>query len=202
MASIQSTDRVGPNVKEQIFDRVHQKVGTFAEVFWKDVIVAATQIHDALVGTAMLGYSARRAVSAAVNRLVCNAVSDNLSRVSTRVRHVLLRLRGMPRLLPRGNFDRVAVGPHQLASLGVYEYLHDVLAWREPTQPLRGLRAIAKYAGWIVPHEHVCWVSERPNQLCTDARGRLLCPDGPVLRYPDGWSAYSTRERVCRYRHG
>ena len=80
-------------------------------------------------------------------------------------------------------FDEVAVGPHDVASLGVYEYLHDVLAWQEPTQPMRGLWKIAKSAGWIVPHEHVCWISERPRILRTDARARLHCADGPALQY-------------------
>ena len=55
---------------------------------------------------------------------------------------------------------------------------------------MRGLWAIAKSAGWIVPHEHVCWISERPNIVRTDAKARLHCADGPALQYRDGWSAY------------
>jgi hypothetical protein len=102
-----------------------------------------------------------------------------------------MRWRGMPRLLPRSGVDEIAMGPHDLASLGVYEYLHDVLAWREQTQTMRGLWKIAKSAGWIVPHEHVCWISERPSVLRTDARGRLHCPDGPALSYRDGWSVHA-----------
>src|SRR5215813_13618403 len=192
LALIRLTDKVGHNVKVQIFDHVRQKIGTFAEVFWKEVTVAATELtDDARVGAALHRYNTCRAVSADVNRVVRNAASDHLARLSTRARHVLLRLRGMPRLLPRGNFDESAVGPHHLASLGVYEYLHDFLAWREPTQPMRGLWSIAKNAGWIVPHEHVCWISELPSLLRTDTRGRLHCADGPALRYPDGWSVYA-----------
>jgi len=192
LASVGSTDRVGFNVKAQVFDQVRQRVGTFAEVFWKEAIVAATQLtDDAKVGVAMHGYDACRAVGAAVNRIVRDAASDDLARLRVRARHLLLRVRGRPRLLPRGNFDEVAVGPHHLAPLGVYEYLHDVLSWRRPTRPLRGLWAIAKSAGWIVPHEHVCWISERPSQLCADARGRLHSPGGPALCYSDGWSAYA-----------
>src|SRR5262245_54492755 len=156
LAFVRLTDRAGSNVKVHIFDQVCQKIGTFAEVFWKEVIVAATQLtDDARVGVAMHGYDASRAVGTAVNRIVRNAASDDLARLRVRARHVLLRLRGMPRLLPRENFDEVAIGPHHLASLGLYEYLHDILAWREPTRPLRGLWATAKNAGWMVPHEHV-----------------------------------------------
>ena len=43
----------------------------------------------------------------------------------------------------------------------------------------------------MVPHEHVCWISERPSTLRTDAQGRLHCSDGPALRYPDGWCAHA-----------
>jgi hypothetical protein len=56
---------------------------------------------------------------------------------------------------------------------------------------MRGLWKIARSAGWILPHEHVCWISERPAQLSTDPRGRLHCSNGPALRYPDGWSVYA-----------
>jgi hypothetical protein len=110
--------------------------------------------------------------------------------MSVRLRHVFVRLRGHPRLLPRWDFDEIAVGSHHLAALDVYEYLHDVLAWQERTQDLRGLWMIAASAGWFVPHEHVCWISERPSRLHTDARGRLHCQDGPAVSYPDGWCAF------------
>jgi hypothetical protein len=93
--------------------------------------------------------------------------------------------------LPRSSFEDIAVGPDQLASLGVYEFLHDVLHWRDQARPMQGIWKIAKSAGWIVPHEHVCWVCERPNLLRTDAGARLHCPDGPALRYPDGWSVHA-----------
>jgi hypothetical protein len=192
LAAVSPDDAIGVNVKAEIFDQVRNRVGTFAEVFWKEVVVAATQLaKDPRVNAAVDGYNACKAVSAAVNRVVGTAATDDLSRLAVRARHALLRLRGLPRILPRWKFDEVAVGPHDLTSLGVYEYLHDVLAWQEPTQPLRGLWAIAKSAGWMVPHEHVCWISERPSTLRTDAQGRLHCSDGPALRYPDGWCAHA-----------
>jgi len=56
---------------------------------------------------------------------------------------------------------------------------------------LRWLWAVAKSASWIVPHERVCWIAERPEALRTDAGDRLHCVDGPALRYRDDWSAYA-----------
>ena len=191
LAAASSDDVIGANVKAQIFDQVRTRVGTFAEIFWKEVVVAATQLaNHKTVGAAVDEYTRSKTVSAAVNRTVRTAADDALFRLRIRMRHLARRLRGAPRLLPRAGFNEVAIGPHDVASLGVYEYLHDVLGWQEPTQPMRGLWKIAKSAGWIVPHEHVCWISERPNRLHTDARGRLHCADGPALQYRDGWPAY------------
>ena len=192
LAAARAAGAIGANVKAEVFDHIRDRVGTFAEVFWKEVVVAAIQLTDDHgVGTAVEGYNKCKAVSAAINRVVQNAVMDRLAGVGVRARHALLRLRGGPRLLPRWKLDEVAVGPHDLASLGVYEYLHDVLSWKEAIQPMRSFWGIAKSAGWVVPYAHACFISERPIHLRTDTRGRLHCADGPALRYPDGWSAYA-----------
>jgi hypothetical protein len=192
LAAASPSEAIGVNVKAEIFDQVQNRVGTFAEVFWKEVVTAATQLSDPnSVGVAVDEYDRCKQVSAAVNHAVLTAANWYLCGLTIRARHAVLRLRGLPRLLPRAGFDEVAVGPHELASLGVYEYLHDVLAWQEPTQPMRGLWKIAKSAGWIVPHERVCWISERPSRICADSKGRLHCADGPALRYRDGWSVYA-----------
>jgi hypothetical protein len=192
LAAASQDEVIGRNVKAEVFDQIRDRVGTFAEIFWKEVVVAATQLSgDRNISASVEGYDKCKAVSAGINRMVRMAASDSLSGLRIRARHAVLRWRGLPRLLPRWNFDEVAVGPNDLASLGVYEYLHDVLRWQEPTRPLRGLWKIANSAGWIVPHQHVCWVSERPDIFRIDPRGRLHSPDGPALRYPDGWCAHA-----------
>jgi hypothetical protein len=99
-------------------NRTLAKVGAFAEVFWKEVIVAATQLTDDVrVGAALHRYDACRALCAAVDRVVGHAATRDLARLAVRARHVLMRFRGMPRLLPRGNFDEMAIGLHDLAPL-------------------------------------------------------------------------------------
>jgi uncharacterized protein DUF6745 len=189
---VSSTDRVGSNVKAQVFDHVRQKVGIFAEVFCSDVIAATARLTDDAPGRApMHGYGACRAVSAAVNRIVRDAASVDLATLTIRARHALIRLRGMPRVLPRGSFEEVAVGPNDFACLGPYAYLHDVLAWREPAQLMRGWWTIGESAGWIAPYEHVCWICERPSALHWDTRGRLHCLEGPALGYRDGWCVHA-----------
>jgi hypothetical protein len=191
-AAVSAGDLVGANVKADVFDRVRERVGTLAEIFWKEVVVTALEVsHNATVRTAVSEHSRCKEVSTAVNRAVLKAVDAYLSRFSVRARHLASRLRGLPRILPRASFEEVAIGPDQFASLGVYEYLHDVLPWRELTSPMRGIWKIARNAGWVVPHERVCWVSERPKLLRTDTAARLHCPDGSALQYPDGWSFYA-----------
>jgi hypothetical protein len=192
LAAADLHDRIGDNVKTEVFNRVRDKIGLYAELFWKEVVVAATQLTDNTRGDAAVRHYRRsKAVSGIVNDVVGTRVDEYFSSLGIRSRHAWLRMRGLPRLLPRWTFNDVAVGPRDLASLGVYEYLHDVLGWQEPTQTMRGLWTIAKSAGWIVPHQHVCWISERPELLSTDVRARLHSAEGPALRYRDGWSAYA-----------
>ena len=56
-----------------------------------------------------------------------------------------------------------AAGQHEFAWLGAYEYLREVLGLRSETEPLRGLMQLAKNLGWMQPHQHTCWLVERPN---------------------------------------
>ena len=81
LAAASADDLIGVNVKAQIFDQVRNRVGTFAEIFWKEVVVAATQLaNHKTVGAAVDEYNRCKAVSAAVNRVVRKAADDALSR--------------------------------------------------------------------------------------------------------------------------
>ena len=190
LAEIARSDDIGVNVKGEVFTAIRDRVGTFAEIFWKEVVSAAAETH-ARFGDSLGAYEKSKVASAGADAVVVEAANRVLRRISTRVRHAARGLRGAPRMLPRNSFDEVAVTPHDLASLGVYEYLHDALAWHGPVEPLRGLWKIARSAGWVLPYERVCWICERPAQLRIDAKGRLHCPDGPAMRYPDGWSVFA-----------
>jgi hypothetical protein len=96
------------------------------------------------------------------------------------------------RRTPYADFTLACWAQHDARSwLAVCEYLHDICDFRRETEALQGLWLIAANAGWIVPHEQVCWVSERHDVLALDDRGRLHSSTGPALRYPDGWSHYS-----------
>jgi hypothetical protein len=192
LASASPDDSIGANVKAEVFDKVRDKVSTLAETFWKEVVIAASELrHHGMVRAVLGEHNNCTRISKAVNRAVVTAVDAYLCRFSVRARHLALRWRGLPHLLPRSTFEDIAIGPAQLLSLGVYEYLHDVLPCGDLTRPMQGIWQVAKSAGWIVPHERVCWVSERPSLLAVDEAARLHCPDSPALQYRDGWSFHA-----------
>jgi len=82
-------------------------------------------------------------------------------------------------------------GQHDAGWLAFYEYFREVCGLVEETEKLQGLTEYSKHAGWFLPHEKICWVSERHNVLARDDRGRLHSVVGPAVMYPDGWAIYA-----------
>ncbi|MFF9060544.1 DUF6745 domain-containing protein [Streptomyces sp. NPDC014882] len=60
-------------------------------------------------------------------------------------------------------------------------------------EPLDGLAAVCRTAGWWWPFAGVAVVCERPVALHRDEAGRLDRGDGPALAYPDGFALYAWR---------
>jgi hypothetical protein len=82
-------------------------------------------------------------------------------------------------------------GQHDADWLGFYDFFKTVCSLNRETVKLCGLWQIAKNAGWYLPHEKLCWVSERHNVLKRDERGRLHSKNSIALAYPDGWGIYA-----------
>ena len=82
-------------------------------------------------------------------------------------------------------------GQHDASWLAFYDFFQEVCGLGEETDKLDGLWLLARSAGWALPHQNICWVSERHNILNRDERGRLHCENGVALAYPDGWSIYA-----------
>ncbi len=82
-------------------------------------------------------------------------------------------------------------GQHDAGWLSFYAYFREVCGLVEQTEPLVGLFELAKSAGWALPCERICWVSERHDVVRLDAQGRLHCDNGPALHYPDGWAIHA-----------
>jgi hypothetical protein len=91
-------------------------------------------------------------------------------------------------------------GAHDTAWLAYYRYFRDVLGLVDQTAKLSGLWELAQSAGWALPYENICWVSERHHILERDDRGLLHSLAGPACAYPDGWAIYAVHGvRVPRY---
>jgi len=168
-----------------------------------------TRDHGANVGSFVIHSVNARAASAIKRRVhyrvqaavanafaadaVTRAMTDAVGRLSRRQRLPLwLRLRqAFSWSGTRDQLSRRSVGQHELAWLGIYEYFHDVCGFQAETEALQGLWQFAKSAGWILPHERICWLAERPSALRVDARGRLHGATEPALQFLDGASFYA-----------
>jgi hypothetical protein len=100
----------------------------------------------------------------------------------------------------QNSVDDSVHGAHDAAWLAFYRYFHDAVGLVDQTAKLSGLWELAQSAGWALPHQNICWVSERHHILSRDDRGRLHCEGGPAVAYPDGWAIYAVHGvRVPRY---
>ena len=71
-----------------------------------------------------------------------------------------------------------------------------LVSYDSDNERLHLLRALTRSCGWWEPYERICFITERPAVVRAVARGgrgqlRLHCPDGPAIRFRDGWSVYA-----------
>jgi len=77
-------------------------------------------------------------------------------------------------------------GQHDANWIGFYDFFARELGLFEQTKKVAGLTKITENAGWFLPHQKLCWVSERHNVLnrilragCTKTAARpWLIPTG------------------------
>ena len=81
-------------------------------------------------------------------------------------------------------------GQHDAPWLGFYDFFNNVCGLKKQTERLEGLWVIAQNAGWFLPHENICWISERYN-VCKLKGNMIHCESGPAIAYPDGFEIYA-----------
>ena len=91
----------------------------------------------------------------------------------------------------RNSVNDCIYGQHDAHWLAFYEFFRVVCGLDEETEPLVGLMELAKSAGWAVPYEDVCFISERPCEIHMDEEGRLHNDKDAAIKYPDGWGVYA-----------
>ena len=82
-------------------------------------------------------------------------------------------------------------GQHDANWLAFYKFFRDECGLKDQTEKVSGLTELCESAGWALPHQKICWVSERHCVVTRDDRGRLHSLTGPALLYPDGWGVYA-----------
>jgi hypothetical protein len=81
-------------------------------------------------------------------------------------------------------------GQHDAGWLSFYDFFAEVCGLKKTIEPLQPFIIIAKSAGWWLPCEKICFISERHNILKMLDK-QLHCDGGPALQYPDGWSIWA-----------
>jgi hypothetical protein len=82
-------------------------------------------------------------------------------------------------------------GQHDANLLAFYKFFQTECGLDSQTEKLAGLWELCQSAGWALPHENICWVSERHCICKRDERGRLHSLEGPALAYPDGFAIHA-----------
>jgi hypothetical protein len=173
----------GPNLKSAIVDRLRRqvalRVGRRVDKRVQAAVESAVSPTDTLVASAA---DAVMQSAAQVNASLLERIRRGRSLLSPWSLRALLGWQG---------FRHNAIGQHDLSWLATYDYYRNVLGLIAETEPLLGLTQMATGLGWAQPHEHTCWLADRPNLLRGDTSGRLHDASGPALRFADGWSVWA-----------
>lgn len=174
--------RAGVNVRNAVIDAMFSRTVAAVER------ACGRSLRQAVAEGMRLGRPGP--LSAAVVAATLQAIDEPVARPLLRLRWWGGR-RGGSGYFNRSTFRDSGYSPHELGWLGAYQYLHDSCGVVEATRPLSGLWQIAGNAGWIVPHENICWLSERHHVLKADTNNeRLHCATGPALAYRDGLTVH------------
>jgi hypothetical protein len=173
-----SNRQPGANVKGALFDQplleAKRRIESLAP--WK----ASPALY-------LLAHDRSRVTGIDITAAVSEAVGGTRPRLLPWIWHARGRL---PRSTRRPDLAASGCGPDALTGAVLAPYIDEGLTGTT-SDILHALRLIGENIGWIVPHERVCWLVERPDVVGTDATGRLHCASGSALRYGDGWSVHA-----------
>ena len=172
-------DRSGANLRSTIADQVRSRTAVAIQRRVSSGVLTAVEELSAQGGQETLGDTVRDAV--------LNA-SQAMRPAAPRKRPWLFwlgRRRAWLQLQDAG------YAPRSQSWLERHDFFRTVCGLKAETEPLAGLLLIAAHADWIIPHRHICWVSEPPQILNTDERGRLHSASGPALQFQDGRTVYA-----------
>jgi hypothetical protein len=172
-----SLDEIGPNLRAAIVEQVRGRAAFAIQRRVSASLLAAIDEMNPASETA----------GDTIRELVYRASLALQPTATYRQRWLLWLNRSRARMQLRD----AACSPRGYAWLERHDLFRDVCGLSSETGGLRGLLRLAWAADWIIPHKHICWASEPPASVCTDAQGRLHSAQGAALEYHDGWTAYA-----------
>ncbi len=173
-------DSVRDSVRDSVWDSVRASV---RDSVWASVGASVRASVWASVGTSVRA-SVRASVWASVWDSVGTSVGDS---VGASVWASVWDSVGTSVGDSVGDF---VYGAHDAGFLSFYRVLHD-FGLVDQTQKMSGLWELAQSAGWALPCNDICIVSERHSVLNRDDQGRLHCETGPAVLYHDGFSVWA-----------
>lgn len=189
-----------PRASEFISEGVWASVGASVEDSGDTVAGYCFKTHIDKVLTKVLNDIQAR-VSPTVWRAVAAEVADN---VWDNVADVVSIWDSINAVVAKGVWDREGLrigwgdsfdaqidGQHATRLLAQYRYFHDVLGLTAETEKLSGHWELAQSAGPVLPHQNICWISERRHILACDDDGLLHSLAGPACAYPDGFAIHA-----------
>jgi hypothetical protein len=175
----------GSNVRTSVWTSVRASVRASVVDSVRASVVAS--VRDSVV--ASVGASVRDSVRASVWDSVRASVRDS---VGASVRDsVRASVRDSVGASVRDSVWTSGYGQHDASWLAFYDFFSEVTKLGAQTNKLSGLWKVSKNAGWYLPHENICWISERHNSLHRNQQGQLHNTRGMALSYPDGWGIYA-----------
>jgi hypothetical protein len=94
--------------------------------------------------------------------------------------HLLMRTLGNHKTL----LQRAIYGQHEAPWLAALDR-------DDAPDGLRFLISVARSCGWVWPLETAAIICDRPEFIHVDAEGRLHSPDGPAMRFRDGFCIFA-----------
>ena len=170
---------VGASVRANVVASVRASVGA-ATVPLVEASVGANVV--ASVRAASVGSAAAAGVEASVEASIGASIG---ARVETSV------MESVEEASVGNSVEDSVYGQHDAERLGFYAFFREICGLENQTEKLIGLTLLARNAGWALPHQNICWVSERHCILERDECGRIHRVGGPAIAYPDGWAIYA-----------
>jgi hypothetical protein len=108
------------------------------------------------------------------------------------------KLRGRRRTWEKvPNLAEVYYGQHAAGWTGFYDYMREVLGFRDETEELvGGLLEAPKHIGWCALYEECAYLSAKTSAVRLNTAGGLHSVDAPAIEYPDGFAIYAVHDVV------